>query len=89
MYANVIHSTVDMGRFKEAVGAIEGIKQRFAAMEGFQGAYWLQPIDGHGMSVSLWRDEGTARAAVLLPGSSPAPGVTIDRVETRAVIAQG
>jgi len=78
-----------MEHFDKAVGAIEGIKQRFAAMEGFQGAYWLKPNDGHGMSVSLWRDEATARAAAMLPGSSPAPGVTIERVETRQVIAQG
>ena len=87
MYANVVHSSVEMARLTEALAAIDGIKQRFAAMPGFEGAYWLVPIDGHGLSLSFWKDETTARAAALPVGSSPAPGVTIDRVETRPVAA--
>ncbi|MBM3695312.1 MAG: hypothetical protein FJW79_05200 [Actinobacteria bacterium] len=87
MYANVVRSNVDTARLTEALAAIEGIEQRFAAMPGFEGACWLQPIDGHAPSLSFGKDEAATRAAALPVGSSPAPGVTIDRVETRPVAA--
>jgi hypothetical protein len=54
----------------------------------FQGAFWLAPLDGQGMMVSLWEDERTAAAAAVPVGFSPAPGVTVERVESRAVIDQ-
>jgi hypothetical protein len=88
MYTNVIHTSIDVTRLPEAVAGIGAVKQRLSAMKGFKGAYWLQPTDGHGMAVTLWEDEATARAAVFSVGDSPAPGVTVERVETRAVIAQ-
>ena len=51
-------------------------------------AYWLKPIDGHGLMISVWTDEASARAGAPSPGFSPAPGVTVDRVETRELIAE-
>ena len=88
MYTNVVHSTVDMTRLAEAIAGIDGVKRRLTAMNGFKKAYWLQPIDGRGMHVSLWEDEATAKAAAFSIGSSPAPGVVVERVETRAVIGE-
>jgi hypothetical protein len=41
------------------------------------------------MSLNLWEEEAQARAAAFEVGESPAPGVTVERVETRAVLAQG
>ncbi len=86
MYANVVHSSVEMARLTEALAAIDGIKQRFAAMPGFEGAYWLVPIDGHGLSLSFWKMRPRPGPPPAV-GSFPAPGVTVDRVETRPVAA--
>jgi hypothetical protein len=88
MYTNVVHTAIDMTHLAEAVAGIDSVKQRLSAMKGFKGAYWLQPTDGHGLAMTLWEDEAAARAAAFSVGFSPAPGVTVEQVETRAVIAQ-
>jgi hypothetical protein len=88
MYTTIVHTTVDMARLDQAVAGIEGVKQRLSAARGFRGAYWLAPNDGHGMSVTLWEDEAAARSAAFPVGSSPAPGVTVDRIDIRPIIAQ-
>jgi hypothetical protein len=88
MYANVAHTAIDMSRLEQAVAGIDGVKQRLMSLRGFSGAYWLEPIEGHGMMVSLWDDEQAARDAAPPVGFSPAPGVTVERVETRQVIGQ-
>jgi heme-degrading monooxygenase HmoA len=88
MYSNIVHTSIDMARLSEAVAGIDAVKRHLASLKGFKGAYWLQPTDGHGMAMSLWEDEATARAAAFAVGSSPATGVVVERVETRAVIAQ-
>lgn len=87
MYTNIVHTSIDITRLAEAVAGIDAVKQRLSAMRGFRGAYWLQPTDGHGMALSLWEDESAAKAAAFSVGDSPAPGVTVEAVETRAVIA--
>jgi hypothetical protein len=83
-----VHSSIDMTRLSEAVAGIDAVKRRLSSLKGFKGGYWFQPTDGHGMAMSLWEDEATARAAAFAVGSSPAPGVVVERVETRAVIAR-
>ncbi len=88
MHANVAHTQIDMARWKEAFDGIESVKQRLMSMRGFKGAYWMAPVDGHGLMISLWEDEGAATAAAPPPGFSPAPGVTVERVETREIIGQ-
>jgi len=61
-----------------------------AGMEeaGIKQALWMEPIDGNGLMISLWQDEATARAAAPPVGFSPAPDVTVESVDVRAVIAQ-
>jgi len=57
---------------------------------GFQGGYWLRPLeDGKGTSVEVFDTEENARTALqaLAVGSSPVPGVTVVRSEVRAVAA--
>ncbi len=88
MYANVAHTHIDMARIDEAIGGIDGVKQRLLNLRGFKGAYWLKPVDGKGLMVSLWEDEDAAKAAAPPVGFSPAPGVTVAAVEVREVIAQ-
>jgi hypothetical protein len=89
VYVNIVHSRIDMSRLAEAVAAIPAIKARLASRPGFRGAYWFEPVAGLGMSLNLWEEEAQARAAAFEVGESPAPGVTVERVETRAVLAQG
>jgi hypothetical protein len=52
--------------------------------------YWLEPVDGKGISVTLWESEQAAREAArrIQPDSSPTTGVKLDRIETREVIGQ-
>ena len=52
--------------------------------------YWLEPLDGKGISVTLWESEEAAReaAGLIHPASSPTTGVKVDRIETREVIGQ-
>lgn len=88
MFANVTYTTIDMSRWDEAFNGIDAVKDRLQAMPGFDRAYWLKPIDGHGLMISVWTDEASARAGAPSPGFSPAPGVTVDRVETRELIAE-
>lgn len=86
MHANVTHTVIDMTRWEEAAAGIEAVKQRLLSLAGFEGAYWMAPIEGRGLMVSFWKDEASARAAAPPAGFSPAPGVTVDRVELREVI---
>ena len=88
MHTAIVHSSVDMTRLNEAIAGIDSVKQRLSTSKGFKAAYWLAPNDGHGMAVILWEDEAAARAAAFPVGSSPARGVTIERIDIRPVIAQ-
>lgn len=53
---------------------------------GFVSAYWLEPVDGIGMSVIVFdsREHAEEAAAYPLP---PLPGVTPVKVELREVFA--
>ena len=53
---------------------------------GFVSAYWLEPIDGIGMSVIIFetKDQATQATAYPLP---PLPGVTPRTLEIREVYA--
>lgn len=86
MHANVTHTAIDMARWEEARAGIEGVKEMLRGREGFNSAIWMAPIDGHGLMISVWEDEARAMDAAVPPGFSPAPGVTVERVETRAII---
>jgi hypothetical protein len=63
---------------------------RISQSPGFVAGYWLEPVDGKEISVTLWESEHTAReaAALIQPTSSPTTGVKLDRIETREVIGQ-
>ena len=53
---------------------------------GFVSAYWLEPVDGVGMSVIVFETREHAEQAVAYP-VPPLPGVTAQAVEIREVIA--
>ena len=90
MYANFIVAAIDLSVDPERKGVHESIIPRVREFPGFVAGYWLEPIDGKGMSVVIYEDEASAKNALdkmsVRVGESPAPGVTIERFETRAVI---
>lgn len=53
---------------------------------GFVSAYWLEPIDGTGMSIIIFETKEHADRAVAYP-LPPLPGVTPLTVEIREVYA--
>ena len=57
------------------------------AAPGFIAGYWLEPADGKAFSMVCFETEAQARAVAPPAGSVPAPGVTIQTVEFRAVAA--
>lgn len=86
MYANVTYTRVEMDRWAEARAGIAGVKEMLRSHAGFVDATWFAPIDGRGMMVSRWESENDARDAAPPVGFAPAPGVTVEVVETREVI---
>jgi hypothetical protein len=53
---------------------------------GFVSAYWLEPVDGIGMSLIMFKTREHAEAAVAYP-VPPLPGVTLLTVDIREVYA--
>jgi hypothetical protein len=53
---------------------------------GFVSAYWLEPVDGIGMSVIVFQTREHAEQAMAYP-LPPLPGVTPQTVEIRGVFA--
>jgi hypothetical protein len=54
---------------------------------GFVCAYWLEPIDGEGLSMLVFESKEYAEAAAAHP-VPPLPGVTLRHLEIREVYAQ-
>ncbi len=91
MHANVVFVNVDARQADPARrGLYEHVIPRISQTAGFVTGYWLEPLDGKGISVTLWESEQAARKAAgrIQPPSSPTTGVKVDRIETREVIGQ-
>ena len=92
MYANVVEVSVDPSVDPERKGLREVVIPRVRQLPGAVAGYWLEPVHGQGLSVVLFETEAAAQGGVeamgLKPGSAPAPGVTVERVETREVIGK-
>ena len=91
MHANVVFVNVDASQADPARrGLHEQVIPRISQTAGFVAGYWLESVDGRGISVTLWESEQAAReaAGLIQPDSSPTTGVKLDRIETREVIGQ-
>ena len=91
VHANVVFVNVDASQADPARrGLQEHVIPRISQTAGFVAGYWLEPVDGKGIAVTLWESEQTAReaAGLIQPDSSPTTGVKLDRIETREVIGQ-
>ena len=80
----------EVGAFLGHRGLHDQVIPRVSQTPGFVAGYWLEPLDGTGISVTLWESEQAAReaAGLIHPASSPTTGVKVDRIETREVIGQ-
>ena len=56
-------------------------------LPGFVAGYWLEPKDGRGWSTVIFDPEDAARRAAEGVRSRVPEPVTVDHVETRAVVA--
>ena len=91
VHANVVFVNVDATQADPARrGLHEHVIPRTSQTAGFVAGYWLEPVDGKGISVTFWESEQAARDAAgrIQPDSSPTTGVKLDRIETREVIGQ-
>jgi hypothetical protein len=85
MYAVV--ATVSIKDPKVAREALAGLRLNVVPRApGFVSAYWLEPIDGVGMSIIVFETREHADKALAYP-LPPLPGVTQLKVEIREVYA--
>jgi hypothetical protein len=91
VHARVAHSAVDPDQYETARKVLETeILPRVRQIPGVVGGYWLEPVDGKGLSIIVCESKEVAEMPVpnAQPGDSPAPGVTVERIEIREVIGQ-
>jgi hypothetical protein len=82
--------SVDSSVDPERTGLNDVVIPRVRQLPGVIAGHWLEPIDGKGLSIVIFETHEAARGAIeamgLKEGSSPAPGVTVEGVQTREVI---
>jgi hypothetical protein len=92
MYGNVVEVDVDLSVDPERKGLHEVVLPRVRQLPGVQAGFWFEPVDGRGLSITIFESEEAAKGAIvkmgLAPGTSPAPGVTVRVAQTRQVIAK-
>lgn len=92
MHVNVVEVSVDSSQDPERKGLHEVVIPRVRQLPGVVAGLWLEPVDGKGTSIVTFESEDAAHGALeamgLKAGASPAPGVTVERVQTREVIGQ-
>ena len=92
MHANVVEVAVDPSVDPECKGLHEVVIPRVRQLPGLVAAFWLEPVDDKGLSIAVFETEDAARGAMetmgIKVGASPAPGVTVERVQTREVIGR-
>ena len=92
MHANVVEVAVNPSVDPERKGLHEVVIPRVRQLPGLVAAFWLEPVDDKGLSIAVFETEDAARGAMetmgIKVGASPAPGVTVERVQTREVIGR-
>jgi DNA anti-recombination protein RmuC len=88
MHAVLVFVTVDPTVDPERRGLHDIVIPQVSSRPGFVAGYWTQPAPGKGVSMTVFEDEQSARAAAdaLQTMGSPIPAVTIDKVEVAEVV---
>jgi hypothetical protein len=88
MYARIAHSRIEIDRSEAIDNLRKNVVPRVRQMPGLITAYWLEPLEGRGMAVLLYDTKEAAESSRNLGvGDHPSPGVTVERVEIREVVA--
>lgn len=88
MYARIGRSRIDLPQLEAARKMLETeIIPRVRQLPDAVAGYWMEPVDGAGMSIIVFETKEAAERPVpnAQPGDSPAPGVTVESVEIREV----
>lgn len=91
MHARIGYSRIEpdaIGRARTFLN--DEMLPRVKQMPGVHGGYWLEPVEGEGMAVVIFDSKEAAEKGLpnTAPGDSPMPGVTVERVEIREVLAE-
>lgn len=87
MHAVVVRAAIS--DFEKARQALQAeMIPRISAAPGFVAGYWLEPIDGKGLSVVVFDNEDAARGmlAMVQSGSNPSAFATVESSEVREVV---
>ena len=88
MYAAIVNVTIDPAQEDAARSNLTGqVVPMVKAASGFVAGYWTAPSNGKASSFVVFETEEQARQTAPPAGSSPGPGVTVDSVEFREVVA--
>lgn len=85
MHAVVVQVSIDDVEASEAT-LKEQVVPRVAQQDGFIAGYWTRK-DNSGISMTVWDSEEAAQAAGEMVRSVAPPGVNVDDVEVREVVA--
>lgn len=91
LYARVGRSRIDPAQYDAARKVLETeLLPRIRQIPGVVAGYWLEPVDGKGLTIVVFESKEAAEAPMpnAQPGESPAPGVTVEHVEIREVVGK-
>jgi hypothetical protein len=87
MHAAIVRASIPGGANEARIDNLKkNVVPMVSANKGFVAGYWLEPVDDKGMSIVVFEDEASAKAAAPPPGTDMGEGVTIDSVEFREVL---
>ena len=88
MHAALVKLTIDADQAPAAANALTyDILPTIRSAPGFVAGYWLEPVDGQGISFVVFETEEQARRSALPASNWAAPGVSINDVDFRRVAA--
>ena len=90
MHAIVV--TVAIEDFEKSRQALQDeIIPRVKNAPGFVAGYWLEPVDGQGLSIVVFETEEAARemSKMVEPGATPSPFATVTSMQLREVVGHG
>ena len=86
MHAALVTVTIDPAQAAR-VALEEQVVPMVRSAPGFVAGYWVDPVDGKGLSFVVFESEAQARQTAPPAGASPAPGVTVDSTQILEVVA--
>lgn len=85
MHAVLVRVSIDDVEASEAA-LKEQVVPRVSQQDGFIAGYWTRKDNG-GVSMTVWQSEEAAQAASEMVRSFTLPGVSVDEVDVREVVA--